>query len=597
MTNPVISIVLATYNRRDILARTLLTLLNQEFQCTQYEIVLVVDGSSDGTLEMLHEAQAPNRLRVIEEPHMGPAVARRTALEYARGDIVLFTDDDIRLTPGVVKYHVEAHQHSGYPMMVRGPIHIAPESPSSLIAEATHAWYERHFATFDPGKNGVRLPDDFLIFANTSVPRRSIEQCGGMDCAIPFPQEGFELLLRLFKTGLPLRFEPRAQAFEVYSKTTWRSVSSDSGGLGRAEWVVSRKHPDYRVHSAFGGIAVGGAIRRELRKAVALHPGIPNSLANLCIWAGEKLQGTGPTRKLGTRALALRNRVEVLRSGIREAGSWEAMECTYGVRLPVLMYHHVGPRHRFAHQELTVEPQQFAEQMRWLMDHGYTTISPSDWLKWCRDGKPLPSKPVLLTFDDGYADIFDYALPVLHERKFGATVFVCTAMLGQMDRWNDSGPVKSVLRLANAEQIREWAALGIEFGSHARSHPDLTRLEQHNLGTEIVGSGLELQSITGTRPLSFAYPFGFCDPRVKTMVGENYALAFSVEDGMNTLRTDLHFLRRSMVQPCESLRGFSRRVKYGRNFTTERRRQLGWTLRRLWNGEASRSAIPVSTKA
>ena len=82
------------------------------------------------------------------------------------------------------------------------------------------------------------------------------------------------------------------------------------------------------------------------------------------------------------------------------------------MRLPVLMYHHVGPPRAGACPSLTVTAERFERQVSWLARKGYVGIRPTDWLA-RRAGWPLPSKPVLLTFDDGYADIVEHALPVL----------------------------------------------------------------------------------------------------------------------------------------------------------------------------------------
>ena len=144
------------------------------------------------------------------------------------------------------------------------------------------------------------------------------------------------------------------------------------------------------------------------------------------------------------------------------------MESTSGVRLPVLMYHHIGPRHPQTHYELTIEPKQFARQVRWLVKNGYTGIRASDWLARKQHGTPLPKKPVLLTFDDTYADTFEYALPILAQYNFSATVFVVSAMVGQRDAWNESEVSKSVLKLATREQILAWSLRGMEMGGHGQ---------------------------------------------------------------------------------------------------------------------------------
>jgi len=209
-----------------------------------------------------------------------------------------------------------------------------------------------------------------------------------------------------------------------------------------------------------------------------------------------------------------------------------------------------------------VTPEQFERQVRWLARRGYTGIRPSDWLAWCREGKPLPEKPVLFTFDDAYADTAEHALPVLRRYGFGAVVFVMTAQLGGTNAW-DEGEGAATLRLMTADQVREWAAQGIEFGAHSRTHPDPTQLPRVLVSEEVAGSGDELARLWGTRVISFAYPCGVFDDEVRQTVKGTFDLAFSCEEGLNTLRTDPQVLRRTMVLPDDSLIDLAGQVRFG----------------------------------
>ena len=90
-----LSVVIATHNRKDVLARTLPSLLAQDLPPAEYEIVLVVDGSTDGTADMLRALSPRCALRILEAPRRGPGAARNAGVAAARGDTVLFLDDDI----------------------------------------------------------------------------------------------------------------------------------------------------------------------------------------------------------------------------------------------------------------------------------------------------------------------------------------------------------------------------------------------------------------------------------------------------------------------------------------------------------------------
>jgi peptidoglycan/xylan/chitin deacetylase (PgdA/CDA1 family) len=211
---------------------------------------------------------------------------------------------------------------------------------------------------------------------------------------------------------------------------------------------------------------------------------------------------------------------------------------------------------------LTVTAELFERQVSWLARNGYVGIRPSEWLAH-RTGRPLPRKPVLLTFDDGYADNVEHALPVLERYHFGAIVFVVTRCVAGASDWDCvHGWVPHPLMTAG--QIREWADRGIEFGAHTRTHPDLTGLADADLDDEISGSRDELSAILGRQVMSFAYPYGHVDDRVYRRVSQSFGLAFTCLEGVNTWSTDAHRMHRTMVQPDESALGLACRVRLGR---------------------------------
>jgi peptidoglycan/xylan/chitin deacetylase (PgdA/CDA1 family) len=233
------------------------------------------------------------------------------------------------------------------------------------------------------------------------------------------------------------------------------------------------------------------------------------------------------------------------------------------MRLPALLYHHVGPSRPGTFPELTVSPQRFARHVRWLVQRGYVGIRPADWLAWCRNARVLPRKPVLLTFDDAYADLTTYALPVLRRHNFGAAVFVVTQHIGDENKW-DRLRGSQPHRLMTADQIREWAACGIEFGAHSRTHADLTTLSDRQMHEEIDGSRNDLANITGLKASAFAYPFGRTNEAVRNRVRAVFDCAFSCEEGLNTASADRYGLFRSMVQPDDSEMALACRVRFGR---------------------------------
>jgi peptidoglycan/xylan/chitin deacetylase (PgdA/CDA1 family) len=225
------------------------------------------------------------------------------------------------------------------------------------------------------------------------------------------------------------------------------------------------------------------------------------------------------------------------------------------MRLPVLLYHHVGPIQEGTFPGLTVSPERFERHVRWLARRGYTGVCPSDWLRWRREGKGLPDKPVLLTFDDGYADLVEFAFPVLRRHGFGAVVYIVTGQLGGTNTWDEERGFGTI-RLMTAKQITDWALKGIEFGAHSRTHADLTTLDAEGIKEEVLGSRNELASLLGSRVISFAYPYGHYNQDVLDCVRVAFDLAF-IEDykmkGLNDLSTAPHLLERISVQSEDSV--------------------------------------------
>jgi len=173
--------------------------------------------------------------------------------------------------------------------------------------------------------------------------------------------------------------------------------------------------------------------------------------------------------------------------------------------------------------------------MKALRDWGYTSITISDLANVLINGGELPSRPVIITFDDGNLDIFQNAFPIMHEFGFVGTTFIIANALQSK-------------YYVNAEQLKEMAADGWEIGSHSMTHKDLTT--DHSIANyEMRQSQLTLEEAIGVLVSSFAYPYGKTDEFVSTKVSE-YGYTAGVGLGMShqySLST-LFYLNRREVQ-------------------------------------------------
>jgi len=592
-----ISVVVPTHHRRRVLERTLPTLLAQNFPQDDYEIIVVIDGSNDGTAEFLQTIQPQGTVRVLETqgPHRGPAAARNLGIRAAVGDLVLFLDDDLVAVPDLLEQHYLSHS-GPEPIVAFGPIYVDPGSSETLMRYVTEQndedWY-RHLDSEMELRFPEPVPSTLTItvlsfLVNASVRREVVLRAGGFDEAF-FAAEDRELGLRLWKMGVRFRYRPDALTSEVYVKTAMQHLAVQAK-VTEGDLLISRKHPDHRPYSILASWAETGRLKRYGRRALAQLSLVPVSLLALPLRAERAICRSRWFRPMGIRLLGVAERILRLRAAVKLAGSWKALEGEFGRSLPVLMYHHVGPLRPDIYQYLTVTPSQFDRQIRWLVRHGYVGIRPSDWLRWRKEGHPLPEKSILITFDDAYEDTAKYALPILRQHGFSAVVFVVTGRVGGTNTWDEARGC-GIFQLMSAEQIRFWAEWGIEFGAHSRTHPDLTELTAAECSAEVVGSRDDLSALLGTPVNSFAYPYGKNNEAVREVVRSEFDLAFGVEEGLNYLRSDPHLLHRFYVGPEDSLFEFALSIRRGglQRFREMRskfrvRTRLRKALRPFWDG-------------
>lgn len=233
-------------------------------------------------------------------------------------------------------------------------------------------------------------------------------------------------------------------------------------------------------------------------------------------------------------------------------------------RIPCLLYHHVGMPAQGAWPQLTVSPTIFAGQMHWLAHLRFTPITTAELLDSRRGVRPLPSRPVLLTFDDAYSDLITFAFPVLQRHRFPATIFVVTGHIGGSNEW-DVAAGRPRRQLMSGEQIREWAARGLEFGAHSQTHPNLGACTASQLEQEIAGSRRDLEQLLDQPVETFAYPFGKYDERTRACVQRSFSAAFTCDTGLNDSQTDLLALRRMIVGPERPWLNHLFRIYRGRN--------------------------------
>jgi peptidoglycan/xylan/chitin deacetylase (PgdA/CDA1 family)/glycosyltransferase involved in cell wall biosynthesis len=556
-----LSVVVATYNRKTVLERTLPTLFAQAFPPNDLEIIVVVDGSNDGTVDYLRSLHPVSRFSIVEQSNRGLAAARNSGLRVATGDWILFLDDDLLCEPGVFRAHLDAQCGSATSKaLVFGPVLPFVTGKRQFASDLAETYYSRFYQ--NAACEGLSLAAIGRVPPNSSLSRPLLLEMGGFDEQFFRAHEDIELAYRLKPAQVQLCYAPAAITHHLYDKSDAEVGISEASYAARAEIQLCRKHPAYRRNSEIAALNRDGIFRNVALQVIMRSPVSPQGVFTLALWGLNHLRSRANVPALGCRILGFCRASMMLRTARRFAGSWKAFCREFWVRLPVLLYHHIGPVRPGTNPEMTLPPEQFENQLRALQRSGYTGISTADWVAWCTEGKALPQKPILLTFDDAYVDLADYALPLLKRYGFGGTVFVVSGQIGGTNAWDEAHSWGGH-RLLNAEQIRYWSCHGVEFGAHSRTHPELPGIPPSLAQDEISGSANDLKALLGTPVGSFAYPYGEYNSFVYQQVAREFPVAFTTEEGLNTLSTDPHVLRRTMVQRGDTKLDFLLRIRYG----------------------------------
>jgi peptidoglycan/xylan/chitin deacetylase (PgdA/CDA1 family) len=216
-------------------------------------------------------------------------------------------------------------------------------------------------------------------------------------------------------------------------------------------------------------------------------------------------------------------------------------------RVPILMYHSISRRATDRFKRFTVSPSLFAEQVAHMRRNGYTSLTVTQYVHACTQGEMLPERPVILTFDDGFADFYDEAFQVLERHRFVATLYVTSGFVNGTSRWlqREGEAARAMLTW---DQLKEVVAYGVECGAHSHSHPQLDTLSPQAAKMEIIQSKLLLEDRLGQQVWSFAYPYGYYIARVKQQVKEaGYTSACAVKYSLSDVTGDPFALARQMV--------------------------------------------------
>jgi len=205
------------------------------------------------------------------------------------------------------------------------------------------------------------------------------------------------------------------------------------------------------------------------------------------------------------------------------------------VRVPILYYHRVAEGIPLSQG---VFPVVFKAQIEYLRSRKYRSIGFEDLTDYFQTGRPLPPRPMILTFDDGYLDTFTNAYPILQKAGFMATTFVVTGFIGAWSDWEGSRENRAPLM--TKKNILAMSAHGFHFGGHTRTHKKLVSLSLKEAEDEIMMGKKDLEELLQKPVRSFAYPYGdFNDPIIDLMKKGGFRAARTVHTGNTHRESDL----------------------------------------------------------
>lgn len=216
------------------------------------------------------------------------------------------------------------------------------------------------------------------------------------------------------------------------------------------------------------------------------------------------------------------------------------------IGIPVLYYHSVDEN---AANEVTITPEKLQEQLDYINDNNYVTITMTELYDHIENNKPIPEKSILITFDDGYMNNYTEAFPMLKELNMTATIFcVGNSLDGSY--------------YLSEEAIKEMSDYGIDIESHTVNHVHLDTMSYDEQLLELKNSKNILEKITGKEVLSLAYPFGdYNDNTIKAAKDAGYKMGFTTKLGLSDRTDDIYKLDRIYISSSYDMNTFKNLLK------------------------------------
>ncbi|MGI9155920.1 MAG: glycosyltransferase [Marmoricola sp.] len=524
------SVVVPTYQRRDLVTRVVEALSEQSEP--PLEVLVVVDGSTDGSAAALRALTTPFPLHVLEQANAGASRARNRGAAEAKGNLLLFLDDDMLAAPDLLQRLGMAH--AGGASAVLGHIPVAADATTSFLARGLADWADRRRLRLL--ETGGTLTAGDLLTGQLSVRREVFESLGGFDEQFTkdgaFGGEDTDFGRRLFDAGHRVVFAPDAIAHQWYTVTPdaylrqWHQA-------GAADVRYLRKHPaDF--DEVFAAKRPDTRSNRLLVRPLSRVPVVRDAVAGLARPLALALAERRPEDRRTPRVFFKVRNLEYWR-GVESAGGFPACR-----PFRVLCYHAVRNLDGTRISAYGVPAEQLRRQLRLLRWAGYRFVTLDEALRAVRGERGVPRRSVLVTFDDCYTDLLGAGVSVLRDEGVPAAAFAVAGRVGASNTW-DVAIGAPELPLLDAEGLRSLQAAGLAVGAHGSTHVPLTAIsgDAVRLVEETDGARRALSRLGIDDVRAFAYPHGEHDERSRTAVANaGLEAAFTVMPGVVRPGTD-----------------------------------------------------------
>ncbi|MBU3098892.1 MULTISPECIES: polysaccharide deacetylase family protein [Clostridium] len=218
----------------------------------------------------------------------------------------------------------------------------------------------------------------------------------------------------------------------------------------------------------------------------------------------------------------------------------------YGKSIPVLEYHSISYDKG---NPICIPIKKFDEQMKYLKDNGYYTITLTNLYEYLMNNTPIPRKSVVITFDDGYDNNYTVMFPILKKYKFKATIFVITSLTDVHSN------------MLTSKQLIEMNKYGIDIESHTVHHDNLKSISKDNQLKTLIQSKKYLEKTLNKTINFFAYPYGgYNKSAIEALKEAGYKMAFTTEKGWSSKKNGIFSLHRVWISASDSKKVFESKI-------------------------------------